>query len=140
MTTSLLERPDLLSAQSGVEWFVEEEATIDPDDEATCRKVAGFRDLDDEWAGPGSIAPSAETIATAAEFAARLSVPCGAVSPLDDGEIMFEWDLVGDFSVYAHAKDSKIIVVILDGEQVIEEPLAPAHAAEVVSGLVAGRL
>ena len=139
MTINLLERPGVASTQSDGAWFVEEAIVASPN-EAACRKVAGFRHLGDGWAGPGSVAPSTETIATATEFAERLAVTCDAVSPLDDGEIMFEWDLEGDFSVYAHAKDSKIIVVILDGEQNVEKALAPGHAAEVVSGLVGDRV
>lgn len=135
MTALTLERPLAFEDGDTDEWV-----TVETQDEtvptaSTIQTIESFSLMRDGWAGPGSTAPTRSTVATAREIAGSLLTPPDAVSPLNDGEIMFEWR-APEGELFLHVVGETVVMVALGESNEAEITLPRGHAAAIVEALL----
>lgn len=102
---------------------------------ATSDRIRELESLANGWAGPGTLAPSTETLATALQFNACLwswrAMP--KVGPGHEGQIVFEWDLPSGHSLYCHVLGKAVEMVGFDSKSDTLDVTLPAEPAAQVA-------
>jgi hypothetical protein len=127
---AITERPLTIQDEDDSGWLYADRALVDPPADRPFDEMGQMRD---GWNGPGSLAPTPTTIRVARLLAARTPREGCVVAPTDDAEIVFEWEVSSDQSVFAHVCGESIDVVILGPDRDEElEKLSLASAVKAI--------
>jgi len=108
IANATLEKPLTSAAEDDCDWYIAETA-LAADEPSPIGNLAA---LTDGWNGDHSKAPTPGAIGDAEQIAMSTTARHRSVGPTDDGEIVFEWELSSERSVFAH--------VLPDGFEIVE--------------------